>query len=146
MSPNAIGLLACLLSALAGPVMLFFFSRFSGWQDLAQAYPCNGDLPRPRHWMGYAVFRGWLGYNGGLTVAADEHGLFIAPLPIILSFCHDPIFIPWPEMAEIRPKKKWNGLVYEIHTRRLPDLQFALRDRTFQKVLGKAQAAKVPGL
>lgn len=146
MSPNTIGLLACAASAFAGPAMLFFFSRYSGWQDLARGYPCSQDLPRPRHWLGYAVFRDWVGYNGGLTVAADERGLYVAPLPIILSFCHDPIFIPWAEMTEIRPKKSWNGLYYEIHTRRLPDLRFALREQTFKHVRAQARAAKVPGL
>ena len=30
---------------------------------LAEHYPASGDFPRPSKWLGYGVFRGWLGYR-----------------------------------------------------------------------------------
>ena len=102
-------------------------SRYSGWNLLAEHYPASGDFPRPSKWMGYGVFRGWLGYNGGIVVARDERGLYVRGMPILLSFCHRRIFIPWSEITKIERLDRWSGRVYALRTRRAPEVDFALR-------------------
>ena len=120
-------------------------SRYSGWNLLAEHYPATDHFPRPSKWLGYGVFRGWLGYNGGLVVARDERGLYIRGMPIILSFCHRRIFIPWTEITKIERLDRWSGPVYVIRTRRAPEVDFALRPGTFAVVADHARAAGVPG-
>jgi hypothetical protein len=95
--------------------------------------------------MGYGVFRGWIGYNGGIIVASDRGGLYLRAMPIILSFCHDPIYIPWSDVARI---EKVDGLVsegYRIVTNQAPEVDFALRASTFAEVREDARAAGVAG-
>jgi hypothetical protein len=120
-------------------------SRFSGWNLLAEHYPGYGDFPRPAKWMGYGVFRGWVGYNGGIVVASDTRGLYVRGMPIILSFCHRRIFIPWSEITRIERRSIWSGTVYTIRTRRATEVDFALRPSTFAVVEEAARRAEVPG-
>ena len=119
-------------------------SRFSGWSLLAEHYPGYGDFPRPARWMGYGVFRGWLGYNGGIVVASNARGLYLRATPVILSFCHRRIFIPWSEIARIEQRSGWLGLVYAIRTRRATEVDFALRPSTVAVVLEDARRAAGP--
>lgn len=79
----------------------FLISRISGWNSLAQKYPLRATFPKPKIWLGYGVLRGWIGYNGGVIVASDSRGLYLRAIPIILSFCQAPIFIPWSEIRAI---------------------------------------------
>jgi hypothetical protein len=120
-------------------------SRYSGWNLLAEHYPAYGDLPRAKKWMGYGVFRGWIGYNGGIIVSSDTRGLYLRAWPIILSFCHGRIFIPWSEITRIERRSSWKGTVYAIHTRRAAEVDFALRPSTFAVVEDDARRAEVPG-
>lgn len=120
-------------------------SRYSGWNLLAEHYPGTGDFPRPSKWMGYGVFRGWLGYNGGIVVASDERGLYLRGMPIIMSFCHRRIFIPWSEVTGIERLSRWSGEVFAIRTRRAGEVDFALRPSTFAVVVDHARAAGVSG-
>jgi hypothetical protein len=120
-------------------------SRYSGWNRLAEHYPGTGDSPRPSKWMGYGVFRGWLGYNGGIVVASDARGLYLRGMPIIMSFCHRRIFIPWPDVVGIERRSTWSGEVYAIRTRRASEVDFALRPSTFAVVRDDANSAGVPG-
>jgi hypothetical protein len=93
--------------------------------------------------MGYGVFRGWIGYNGGIVVASDYSGLYLRAMPVLLSFCHDPIYIPWSDVLRI----EWeDGLLsdgYRIVTALAPEVRFALRSSTFDAVREDAQAAGV---
>jgi len=125
--------------------LIFLISRGSGWSTLADTYPLQGDRPRPLVRLGYGVFRGWINYNGGLVLAADERGLYISAMPIVLSFCHRPIFIPWRELREIRVRKRWFGSLYELHTAQAPDVKFALRPSSFAAIRPFALRAEVPG-
>jgi hypothetical protein len=83
----AVGVLLVALVPLVVLLYLFLllcaFSRLSGWSRLAAAYPGRARPASPRRWFGYGVFRGWLGYNGGLVVGADERGLDVAGMPIL---------------------------------------------------------------
>ena len=125
--------------------VILAFSRLSGWNLLAEYYPVTGDFPRASKWMGYGVFRGWIGYNGGIVVASRPGGLYLRAMPILLSFCHRPIFIPWSEVTRIERRSRWTGEVYAIRTRRASEVDFALRPSTFAVVAENARAAGVPG-
>lgn len=125
--------------------LMFLISRASGWSTLAETYPSQGDAPRPLVRLGYGVFRGWIGYNGGLVLAADERGLYISAMPIVLSFCHAPIFIPWQGLREIRVRKRWFGSLYELHTAQARDVDFALRPSSFAAIRPFAERAGVAG-
>jgi hypothetical protein len=125
--------------------IIYFFSRTSGWQTLAEHYPLRGSFPKPKVWMGYGVFHGWIGYNGGIVVASDEAGLYLRAMPVVLSFCHDPIFIPWTEVTRIVKEEGLLAQGYRIMTVKAPDVRFALRPSTFDAVREDARAAGVSG-
>ncbi len=76
-----VGLLVVLTTLALPFAVIFLLSRLSGWSELADRFPARGPMPRPRHWFGHAVLRGWIGYNGALIVASDEEGLHLATLP-----------------------------------------------------------------
>ncbi len=97
-----VALLLLLPALLVAPALIVVFSRLSRWQTLAHRYPLRGSRPPARVRLGFGVFRGWIGYNGGLVVAVDARGLYLAAMPVVLSFCHPPIFIPWSEIEWIR--------------------------------------------
>jgi hypothetical protein len=125
--------------------LIYLLSRTSGWQTLARRYPLRGQFPEPKVRLGYGVFRGWIGYNGGIIVASDGAGLYLRAMPIVLSFCHDPICIPWSEVTRIEPD---NGILsdgYRIITVQAPEVRFALRPGTFKAVQRDARTAGVAG-
>jgi hypothetical protein len=125
--------------------VILVLSRISGWNLLAEHYPATGELPPTKKRMGYGVFRGRIGYNGGIIVGSDARGLSLRAMPILLSFCHRPIFIPWSEISRIEERSGWNGRTYAIRTRRAGEVNFALRPSTFAVVRHDAKSAEVPG-
>lgn len=127
------------------PLAIFLISRLSGWQRLADAYPGVYDPPQPVVRLGYGVFRGWIGYNGGIVVAADQRGLHLRAMPIVLSFCHAPISIPWSELREVRARRRLFGTDYALRTGRAPEVDFAFRGRTFGSLRERFRQAGVPG-
>ena len=142
---NAGKLLLFIIVPLLPVGLIYLFSRVSGWQTLAQKYPLQGAFPTPKQWMGYGVFHGWMGYNGGIIVSSDASGLFLRAMPVVLSFCHDPIFIPWTEVVRI---ERVTGLLadgYRIITAQAAEVDFALISSTFEVVRHDAQAAGVQG-
>lgn len=133
------------LVALIPVVVIVALSRISGWNLLAEHYPGTGDFPPAKKWMGYGVFRGWIGYNGSIVVSSDIRGLYLRGMPILLSFCHRRIFVPWTEITRIEERSGWNGRRYAIRTRRASEVDFALRPSTFAVVRDDARSAGVPG-
>lgn len=125
--------------------VLVLISRYSGWNLLSEHYPGEGEFPPPAKWFGYGVFRGWVGYNGGIVVASDSQGLYLRAMPIILSFCHRRIFIPWSDVVGIEERTHWARQVFAIRTRRAAEVDFALRPSTFAVVRDDALSAGVPG-
>lgn len=109
-------------------------ARMSGWADLAERYPLRGPAPPPVTRMGYGVFRGWLGYNGCLIIAADESGFHMAGWPLFLAPTHKPIHIPWGEIAEIRLHKLLWARSFQLVTRSAPAVDFRLNERTFTRI------------
>jgi hypothetical protein len=126
-------------------VLIFVLSRDARWPVLADRYPLRGERPPVLVWLGYGVFRGWIGYNGGLVLTADEQGLYLSAMPVILSWCHAPIFIPWSEIREIRPRQRLWARLLEIHTAGAPEVEMAIHSGTFAPVRHFALAANVPG-
>jgi hypothetical protein len=126
-------------------LLIFVLSRASGWPALADRYPALSQPPRALVQFGYGVFAGWIGYNGGIVLSADERGLYLAAMPLVLSWCHAPIFIPWAEVQEIRPAKRLWATVYEVRTLGAPEVDMALRAGTFAAARPFAAAARVPG-
>ncbi|HEU5188168.1 MAG TPA: hypothetical protein VFX14_00620 [Methylomirabilota bacterium] len=125
-------------------LLMWSLARLSGWRRLTARYPGTTAAPAPRPRFGYAVFRGWIGYNGGLVLTADARGLYVSAMPIVLAPWHPPIFIPWGEITEIRLRRiLWSGC-FGIRTRGAPEIDFALRRRTFELVRADAQRAHVP--
>ena len=141
-----VALLLLLPAVLLAPALIVVFSRVSGWRTLAQRYPLRGSRPPARVRLGYGVFRGWIGYNGGLIVAVDARGLYLAAMPVVLSFCHPPIFIPWSEIEWIRRDRRFGFVtVYRIGARQAPEMSFALRAGTFGRIREDARRGGVPG-
>ena len=124
--------------------VLYALSRATGWQRLAERYPCIGVPPEPHTRFGYGVFRGWLGYNGALVVGSDAGGLYVSTWAIF-AWCHPAFYIRWSEVSEIRAEGSgWNER-RAIRTVGAPDIDFALRPPTFALVRDDALEAGVPG-
>jgi hypothetical protein len=139
---------ACLIAAtslLLPPAMILLFSRVGGWHRLAEVYPGGDHQPPTRTRLGFGVFRGWIGYNGALIVGSDSRGFSLRSWPVLLSWCHGPIFIPWSEVREVRPVPGLGGPRHGLFTRRAPEVDFALAARTYALVAADARGAGVPG-
>ena len=134
-----------ILTPLLPVAAIYVISRTSGWQTLAARYPLRGEFPAPKTRFGYGVFRGWIGYNGGIIVASDAAGLYMRAMPIVLSFCHDPIFIPWADVTQIAPDSGFLSGGYRITPAQAPEVRFVLRSGTFDLVRADARAAGVGG-
>ncbi|UPT74176.1 MAG: hypothetical protein M0D55_20575 [Elusimicrobiota bacterium] len=117
-----------LLLALAFPAAtMFAISRLSGWPRLASRYPDRGAArPRSLTLFGYGTMRGWVGYNGGLILGADDAGLHVATWPVLMSWCHAPVFIPWTQIADLRAKRRLWKTYYRLDLKSAPDVDFAL--------------------
>lgn len=140
------GLLIAVPALLLAPTIIFVLSRVDGWHTLARRYPRAGPRPPARVRLGYGVFRGWIGYNGGLVIAVDHRGLCLSAMPVILSWCHPPVFIPWAEIVEIRRARSLRVFpTYRIHTRQAHDVDVALRPGTFDRIRDDVRRAGVPG-
>jgi hypothetical protein len=125
--------------------IICLLSRYGGWSSLAERYPLRGPFPRPKTRFGFGVFRRWVGYNGAIIVASDPGGLYLRGWPVLLSFCHAPIYIPWSEVQEVEPLSGRFDGGYRIRTAQAPEVEFALRPQTFALVREDAKRAGVPG-
>jgi hypothetical protein len=145
MKDEAKGMIGLGLFGVALPAgIIYLIARTSGWNTLAERYPLRSPFPRPRTRFGFGVFHGWVGYNGALIVASDEAGLYLRATPVLLSWCHPPIFIPWSEIAKIEQISGWEK-VYRLHTLQAPEVDFALLAGTFAVIREDARRAGVPG-
>ena len=134
-----------LLAALALPALIIFAVSRAGWSELALNYPGTDSRPAPLTRLGFGSLRGWIGYNGALIVSSDARGLHLATWPVLLSWCHAPVFIPWTEVVEVRTRRTFGVGFHELLTRRASDLRLALRSGTFALVGDDACAAGVRG-
>jgi hypothetical protein len=145
MKPEGVAALGFGLLGFAVPAgCIYLISRTSGWLTLAERYPLRSRFPEPKTRFGFGVFSGWVGYNGALIVASDSEGLYLRGTPILLSWCHPPIFLPWSEIQRIEPTSGWNK-AYRLHTAQAPEVDFALMTGTFDLIRADAKRAGVPG-
>jgi hypothetical protein len=145
MSGGVVVAAAVVLSITIPIAAIVLLSRLSGWSTLAERYPGRVRPAKALRRLGYGVFRGWIGYNGGLVVGSDADGLDLRAMPVVLSFCHPPIFIPWRELTRIEARARWFGTGYALVTRRAPEVDIALRPGTFEVLRSDATAAQVAG-
>lgn len=116
-----------LLVTLLIPVgSIFLISRLSGWPRLAARYPESSPKPRPLTVFGYGTMNNWIGYNGGLILAADDAGLHVSTWPYLLGWCHRPVFIPWTQIVDLRGRKRLWKKYYRLDLKGAPDVDFAL--------------------
>jgi len=145
MKDELIALLGAGLTGIAFPAaILYLIARTGGWHALAERYPLRGPFPKPGTRFGFGSFHGWVGYNGALIVASDELGLYLRATPVLLSWCHPPIFIPWSEIQRIE-LTSGGDKVYRIHTAQVPEVNFALRPGTFAVIREDAKQAGAAG-
>lgn len=116
-----------LLFSAGFPVLVMFaVSRLSGWPRLAARYPGTGARPKALTVFGYGTMRKIVGYNGGLILAADDAGLHLSTWPILMSWCHRPVFIPWSQIADLRARRRWWRVYYRLDLKGAPDVDLAL--------------------
>ena len=127
------------------PAFIIFLVSRAGWSEMAETYPGVDSKPATKTRFGYGSMRGWIGYKGALIVTSDPRGLHLATWPVLLSWCHAPVFLPWTEVVEVKDRRIFGMGVHELVTRRTPHLRFALRPRTFALVRDDARAAGVRG-
>lgn len=147
MSSQDAGLaLGLAVAAFAFPAVAWVCSRLAAWPALARAYPASpGDRPQELSY-GSAVFRGWVAYNNALRVGASERGLYVATLPVLLSWCHPAVFIPWSDIVEVREAAVWParfGPDACLVLGRLPGFAFRLRARPYRLIRPRLSAARV---
>ena len=107
---------------------MFTISRLGGWKELAARYPRNAPAPKALTIFGFGAFRGWIGYNGGLILSANDAGLHIATWPVLLSWCHAPVFIPWSQIVDARAGRMWWKTYYRLGLKGAPEIDFALSE------------------
>lgn len=120
-------------------------ARFSGWSTLAERHP----EPRPASVpaatrFGYLLFRGWFAYKGCVVVSADAEGLHLRcwwPF----SLFHAPIFLSWRDISGVEKTRQFLIAHRRLRLSRCPELDFALREGTYQDVAAAFRAAGVPG-
>ena len=118
-------------------------AHLAGWPKFVARYPAVPDPPKPTVVMGYAVFNGVVGYNGAMMLGTDERGLHIRTWPV-LSWFHDPVMIPWSEIAEVGQRKRFWLKQNVIVLKSLREVDFALRASTFEKLRPAFEKARVP--
>lgn len=137
-------LLLTLISVAAPFATLFAISRVGGWSRLAARYPAAGPAPKPLTSFGYGAMRGWVGYNGGLIIAADDAGLHVSTWRFLLSWCHPPVFIPWSQIADLRARKRLWANYYRLDLKGAPDVDFALSAGDVGLLRSRLEQAGIP--
>ena len=84
-------------------VFVIFFLSKKGWSDLAGRYHFVGVFNGERFGVISAVING-VNYNNCLLLKYNEEGFYLRPIFVFRLF-HEPVFIPWKEIINIRDKK-----------------------------------------
>ena len=104
MEPNPNWLLPVILVAVPLAFAVFWcgvvllIAVVSGWRELAQHYTRQKEFKGQRWGFQAAYLRLGARYNRVLTVGADDHGLFLQPMPLFRPG-HRALFIPWADLA-----------------------------------------------
>lgn len=86
-------------------IVLAVISRLTGWVQVAKKFPEQQDILIKKfrfQSMGFS----WGSYNNCVSVGIGNRGLHLS-VPFPISLFHNPIFIPWTEIKDIKEKKMW---------------------------------------
>lgn len=108
------------------PVLVMWGISRGGWSALAARYPGTAERPKALSVFGYGTLSRYIGYNGCLIIGADEKGLHLATWPVLASWCHAPVFIPWTQVADLRARRRWWRVYYRLDLKGAPDVDLAL--------------------
>lgn len=83
--------------------IVLLIARLGGWIKLAKLFPATQE--RSGEVCGYASarFRMFVGYSRCLTITVSQSGIHMRPM-LAFRIGHDPIFIPWDAVQDIRQK------------------------------------------
>jgi hypothetical protein len=104
-------------------------AHLTGWTRLARTFPAGAREMRGDRWSFQSLrLNQWGGYNNCVTIGADPEGLYLV-MPWILRQGHEPVFIPWREIARATPQQRflWRGVTLEMP--KLPDLTITVGER-----------------
>ena len=93
------------------------------WRQLADVYGFDGEIPAEHRWRFRAATLGGVYYRGGLTLAADRAGLYLAPT--LLSMGRKALFFPWTEVV-ISDVKQFGFPARAFDFRRVPGVRLQL--------------------
>jgi hypothetical protein len=103
--------------------VLFLLALLGGWSHLAQYYQTqttfNGQI-----WRFRSGRLGWVGYNGCLTLGANDEGLYLAVFPFF-RIGHPPLFIPWYDIT-IAETKGFLSSYLEFNFTRVPSVRLRI--------------------
>ncbi len=130
--------------SLGMPVIVIYTISRLGWNRLAARYPRATAAPAPLTVFGYGCLNGWVGYNGGLVIGADDAGLHLSTWPGLLSWCHPPVFIPWSQVVDARARRRWWKMYYTLELKGAPEIDLALSATDLRLVRPWLDKACVP--
>ncbi len=100
------------------PVMLIA-ALFSGWWELARAFPRTPPAPRATRGVGSLYLSPIFRYKGFVAYAIDDDHLHLAMPPILGAF-HPPMSIPWAAIHFFRGDDTVLGLIpIEVNQHRM---------------------------
>jgi hypothetical protein len=116
--------------------VLLILSYWSGWSELAQNYPYQGQpILKKKHFQ-WLNMRG-VSYKGCITIGGNEQGLYISVM-YLFSFGAPSLFIPWQDISIVK-KKYWWFPVLELSSVKAPSIKI----RIFQSLESFLQDVKI---
>jgi hypothetical protein len=87
-------------------LMTWFFSRLSGWHELAKTFRSPRRTAGRSYWFrnvgfgsGYFTVR-----HGGILVRLDSEGIYLSAVPLPF---HPRLFIPWRAVVDCKRERSW---------------------------------------
>jgi hypothetical protein len=97
------------------PLISFVGSWWSGWAQLARAFPARQRFQGTLRRFQSADMRLGFGYSSVINAGVNSEGLYLATWRFFPMF-HSPLFIPWAEIYTRNRKTFWNGIALELGT------------------------------
>lgn len=121
-------------------LVIYLIALTGGWRLLAQRFRAAGKIQGRRWSMQSASMRWMTRYNNGLTIGADETGLYIVPT-LLFRMGHPPLYIPWMEITAQDKTEFFFLKSVELRLGRSEQVPF----RISAKLAAEIQAAAGPG-
>lgn len=84
-------------------VLVIFILSKKGWADLAEVYAYNEPFEGEQAGITSMTING-VNYNNCLLLKYNDQGFYMRPILMFRLF-HKPLFIPYKDIKDIRPKK-----------------------------------------